>query len=85
MFYMNPSAEFELIPEILLKLLKPLYGLANRGEGQRRTLRYHILRQIVMSATNTYGELFYKIIANQLAGLCATHVDNCLQARNQTY
>ena len=83
--YIKPSAEFELSPDLLLKLLKPLYGLADSGDYWGRTLRDHILKDMGMSATTTDGAFFYKQIANQLAGLCATHVDDCLHAGNAKY
>ena len=38
-----------------------------------------------MSASTTDGVLFFKKIANHLAGLCATHVDDCLHAGNENY
>ena len=83
--YIKPSPEFKLSPNQLLKLLKPLYGLADSGDYWGRTLRKHLLNDIGMSASTTDGALFFKKIANQLAGLCATHVDDCLHAGNEKY
>ena len=36
--------EFKLSPNRLLKLLNPLYGLADSGDYWGRTLRDHILK-----------------------------------------
>ena len=38
-----------------------------------------------MSASTTDGALFFKMVANNLAGLCATHVEDCLHAGNKKY
>ena len=75
--YIRPSAEFKLSPNRLLKLLKPLYGLADSGDYRERTLREHILKDIGRSASTTDGAFFFKKIGNQLDGLWATHVYFC--------
>ena len=80
--YIKPSAEFELCPNRLLKLLKPLYSLAHSGDYWGRTLREYILKDIGLNASTTDGALFFKKVANHLAGLCATHVEDCLHAGN---
>ena len=83
--YIKPSAEFKLSPNRLLKLLKTLYGLADSGDYWGRNLRGHILKEIRMSASITDGALFFKMVANHLAGPCATNVDDCLHAGNTKY
>ena len=83
--YIKPSSEFKLSPNRLLTLLKPLYGLVDSVDYWGRTLRDHILKDIQMTASTTYGAFFFKKIANHLAGLCATLVDDCLHSRNKKF
>ena len=83
--YIKPSAEFGLCPNRILKLLIPLYGLADSGDHWGRSLRDHLLKDIGMSAGTTDGALFFRKGANQLTGVCATHVDDCLHAANAMY
>ena len=83
--YIQPSKEFELGPNQMLKLLKPLYGLADSGDYCGRTLRHHLESTIGMQSATTDGALFFKLLGDQLFGLCATYVDDCLHAGGTAY
>ena len=83
--YSQPSKEFHLGPKQMLKLLRPLYGLADSGDYWGRTLRYHLESTIRMQSTTTDGALFFQLLGNKLSGLCATYVDDCLHARDPVY
>lgn len=78
--YMKPSKEFWIGPEKLVKIVKPLYDLAESGEYWGKTLRTSLLNKMIMS-TSTVNEALYTIFCQeQLNRLCATYVDNILQA-----
>ena len=83
--YLKPSKEFELALDKILKLLKPLYGLADSGEYWGKTLSEHLLKDIGMKSTLRDEAVFYKMMKNSLAGLCATYVDDILQAGNEEF
>ena len=83
--YLKPSKEFGLAPDRLIKLPKPLYGLADSGDYWGRTLSEHLLKDIGMKKTLGDGALFYKMMENSLSGLCATYVDDIVQAGNDEF
>jgi hypothetical protein len=72
-------------PGQLLKLLRPLYGLADSGDYCGRTLSNHLRKDLGMESTTGDPALFFKTIGNKLSGLCATYVDDTLQAGDQTF
>ena len=78
--YVKPSPEFNLDSNQLLKLLQPLYGLADSGDYWGRTLKNHLEKELGMKASVADAAFFFKRIKEKLAGLCATYVDDCLQA-----
>jgi hypothetical protein len=69
----------------LLKLLRPLYDLADSGEYWGRTLSNHLRKDLGMKSTNGHHALFFKSIEEKLSGLCATYVDYTLQAGDQKF
>ena len=78
--YVEPSPEFNLDSNQLLKLLKPLYGLADSGDYWGRTLKNNLEKEVGMKACVTDAAFFFKRIREELARLYATYVDDCLQA-----
>jgi hypothetical protein len=72
-------------PRQLLKLLRPLYGFADSGDYWGRTLSNHLRKDLGMESTTGDIALFFKIIQEKLGGLCATYVDDTLQAGDQTF
>jgi Reverse transcriptase (RNA-dependent DNA polymerase) len=78
--YIKPTKEFSIAPGQLLKLLRPLYGLADSGDYWGRTLSNHLRKDLGMESATGDPALFFKIIQEKLSGLCATYVDDTLQA-----
>ena len=83
--YVKPSSEFELDPNQLLKLMKPFYGRADSGDYWGRLLNNHLEKELGMKLSVTEGVLFFKKVGDKLAGLCATFVDDFLQAGTEEF
>jgi Reverse transcriptase (RNA-dependent DNA polymerase) len=83
--YIKPTKEFSMGPGQLLKLLRPLYGLADSGDYWGRTLANHLRKDLGMKSTTGDPALFFKNIQEKLSGLCATYVDDTLQAGDQKF
>ena len=76
--YVKPNGEFELAPNQLLKLLKPLYVLADSGDYCGQTFSQHLADDLGMIPTTIDPALYSKIVDNRLIRLCATFVDDTL-------
>jgi hypothetical protein len=72
-------------PGQLLKLNRPLHGLADSGDYWGRTLSNHLQKDLGMESTTGDPALFFKNIQEKLDGLCATYVDDALQAGDQKF
>lgn len=83
--YIKPGTDFEIGPDKLLKLFRPLYGLADSGDYWGATFTDHLTREIGMKSTVGDADLFFKSIRGKLSGLTATYVDDTLQAGNQEF
>ena len=83
--YIKPAGEFELNQGKLLKLLKPLYGLADSGDYWGRTIRNHIKEDLNMTGTTSDGAFFFKCIRDKLDGMGITYVGDALQAGTKEY
>lgn len=84
-FYIRPTPDFNLPPNKLLKLVKPLYGIAEGGDYWGRTFRKHLIRDIEMVPTTCDEALFYKRNGDILIGTCATFVDDSIHGGNPEY
>jgi hypothetical protein len=73
--FLRPSKEFELPPGKLLKLQKPLCGLANSWYN---TMSQHIKDDIGMQSTTGDMAFFFKHIGDNLVGLTGTYVDDSI-------
>lgn len=78
--YLKPSKEFEISSNEVVKLLKPLYGLAGSGDYWSATVSDHIKNDLGMEATAGDISLFFKLIHSKLSGLICSYVDNSLIA-----
>jgi Reverse transcriptase (RNA-dependent DNA polymerase) len=78
-FYIKSTKELSLAPGQMLKLLRPLYGLADRGDYLKRTLSNHLRRDMGMKSTTGDPALFFKRNGDKHIGLCAAYVDDILQ------
>lgn len=78
--YVTPTSEFELDPNQLLKLQKRSHTIDDSGEYWGRTLKNHPQKDLEMKPSVPVDALFFKRIGDELAGLFAPYVDDCLQA-----
>jgi len=76
--YVRPSPEFELPSNVLLKLLRPLYGLADAGDYWGATMTRHLRQDLLMEPTAGDLSLFFKVVDGNLAGLTGCYVDDNL-------
>jgi Reverse transcriptase (RNA-dependent DNA polymerase) len=83
--YIKPPAEFELNANQVLKLLRPLYGLADSGDYWGSTLLNHLKEELGMMQTAGDPAMFFKMLDSKLQGMCSTHVDDALHAGNKVY
>jgi hypothetical protein len=83
--YIKPSVEFELNANQVLKLLRPLYGLADSGDYGGNTLLNHLKEDLGMKQTVGDPVMFFKMLDNKLQGMCATYVDDALHAGSTVY
>ncbi len=81
----KPTKEFNLKPNELLELLKPLYGLAESGDYWGRSFRYHLIEELGMQTGVSDASLFYKKLGERLVGLCGNYVDDTLHAGTKEY
>jgi hypothetical protein len=63
----------------MLKLIRPLYGLADSGDYWGKTLLTHITEDLEIISTIGDPALFYKRQAVILKGVAANYVDDILQ------
>ena len=76
--YLKPGKDFELPSGHLLKLLRPLYGLADSGDYWNETFAQHIKQDLKMKATAQDMSFFFRKVGNKLKGLIGTYVDDTL-------
>lgn len=83
--YIKPSTEFELGPDQIQKLLKPLYGLVGIGDFWGKTLSEYFQKDL--SKENVVGDeaLLLNLMKGSLQGLCATYADDIPQAGNEDF
>ena len=78
--YIKPGKEFNLQPGEILKLLRPLYGLADSGDYWGATYSKHITEDLGMQPCVGDSAMFYRSENDELIGMTATYVDDALQA-----
>jgi Reverse transcriptase (RNA-dependent DNA polymerase) len=83
--YIKPSAEFELNASQVLKLLRPLYGLADSGDYWGSTLLNHLKEELGMKQTVGDPAMIFKVFDNKQQGVCATYVDDALHTGSKVY
>lgn len=62
-----------------------MYGLAESGEFWGRTFWKHLDDDLGIKSFMSGTALFFKRIGDKSSGLCATYVDDALQARDSKY
>jgi hypothetical protein len=84
MFISNPSPDLELTPEHALKLIKPLYGLADsRDFWYRELAQHHRIMGMLQLTTDSSLRLIFT--DNVLQGLSDVYVDDVVQAGTPTF
>lgn len=83
--YIIPTKDFKLSKDVLLKLLKPLYGLCDSGDSWHSTFTQHLKDDLLMTPTLSDSELFFKVINGEISGLIGTYVDDSISAGNKTF
>lgn len=83
--YVKSSREFKLQSNQLLRLLKPLYGLSQRGDYLHETIFRHLHHTMGMTLTAGDLSLFFKVVRVKLSGMVGTYVDETLSARNEAF
>jgi hypothetical protein len=78
--YIEPPKEFQLHPGLLLKLLKPLYGLSDAGDYWSRTMKHHYKTDLKMTPTTGDESFFFQRHGTDLSGLAVTYVDDSLRS-----
>jgi hypothetical protein len=70
----------------VLKLLRPLYGLADSGDYWGSTLLDHLKEELGMKQTVGDPAMFFKLLDSKQQGMCATYVDDApLHAGSKVY
>jgi hypothetical protein len=84
--YVRPDPDvIRLGKNELLKVLQPLYGLADAGDYWSRTLtRFHLTELSMERATGDFA-LFFRGIADPLVGISTTCVGDILQAGTKVF
>jgi hypothetical protein len=67
----------------VLKLLQPLYGLADSGNYWGSALQNHLKDELGMKQTVGDPAMFFKMFDSKIHGMCATYVDDALHAGNK--
>ena len=83
--YLKPSKELELGSHQLLKLLKPLYGLADSGDYWNVTMAKHVQADLGMNETAGDMSLFFKNVREKLCGLIGTYVADSLLSGDEAF
>jgi hypothetical protein len=83
--YISPSKEFELGSDVVLKLLKPLYGLCDSGDNWSKTLSDHLQNDFNMKSTTGDPAMFYKAVNDKIAGVTSAYVDDLLMAGTKEF
>ena len=83
--FIETTKEFQLSPNKLFKLMKPLYGLSDSGDRWHYTLRMHFIEDLAMKPTTGGLSLYAKHIAGQLSGLSGVYVDDLIEAGSKEF
>lgn len=83
--YLKGELEFQPSDAQLLKILRPLYGLADSGDYWHANFLQHLKSDLNMQSTACDLSFFYKHMQAALHGLMATHVDDTLSAGNHKF
>lgn len=83
--YIRPNRDLEMPAGHVLKLLRPLYGLADSGDYWNATFAAHLRENLEMKTVRSDMSLFFRHVRGKFAGLIATYVDDTLACVNDTF
>lgn len=83
--YAKLTKQFDLGPNAILKLMKPLYGLFDSNNYQGRTTNYCFRSCLVIESTTNDGSFFFKMLGKKLSVLFVSYVDEFPQAFIQSF
>lgn len=83
--YVRPAKEFRLSEGALLRLLKPLYGLADSGDHWSVAMARHLHQHLKMHPTSLDMSLYVRYMHGRLAGLTGSYVDDSLHAGRKEF
>ena len=83
--YLKPGKEFELPSGHILKLLRPLYGLADSGDYWSETFAHHMKNDLKMNSTAEDISFFFYKASEKMKGLAGTYVDDTLFAGDDEF
>lgn len=83
--YVVPKKEFHLSKAVLLKLLKPLYGLTDSGDYWHATLTNHLRKNLEMVPTFSDPALFFHSIKGEVQGIIGSYVDDTISTGNDDF
>lgn len=83
--YIRPPSDLSLKTHLVLRFLKPFYGLAESDDYWEHTFRNHLETSLEIK-TIVFNPLFYfKRFGSTLIGLCAAYVNDMLHAKIKSY
>jgi len=83
--YMKPNRHLSIPAGHLLKILRPLYGLADSGDYWHATFAKHLKNTLGMSNVASDMSLFFRKARGRLTGLTASYVDDTLACGDASF
>ena len=83
--YFRPNRQLKIFAPYLLKLLRPLYGLANSDDYWIATFAKHLEDNLKMKPMTFYVSLFFKHARGQLSGVLESYVDDTWSCRENSF
>lgn len=78
-------AEFQLRPNEIMKLTKPLYGLTDSGDYWNHTMNLHLLEDLEMTPTTGNLSLFFNRSNGRWWGVIRSYVDDTLATGKEEF
>lgn len=76
---------FQISPDYLLELIRPLYGVCDAGDYWGETIESHVVNDIGMKPLISDPSLYVKTGDDGPEGITGSYVDDCLHAGNEEF
>ncbi len=76
--YLKPNRQIKIPAGYKLKLLRPLYGLADSGDYWHATFAQYLTHDLGMNDLSSDMSLFFRRARGQVPGLLASYADDTL-------